>query len=224
MPLVNNLPVAQAESQITAAHLRSTVVYQTSSGVRQGLVINSNPPEGNNVAANTVVTLFVSKGTAPVAVPNVVGQQETAAESALQNAGFKVAVKNDPTSSAPLGQVTAQSPGGGTAPPGSTVTITISGGNVPVQSVVGDSQATATQILTQAGFQVNVQQGTGPAQYANGMVFSQQPASGTAAKGSTVTIYVQTGASPTGSPTAPASPSATATPTPTASGGLGLGF
>lgn len=192
----------------------------------QGLVINSNPQQGNNVAANTVVTLFVSKGTAPVAVPNVVGQQETAAESALQNAGFKPAIKSDPTSSAPLGQVTAQSPSGGTAPPGSTVTITISGGNVPVQSVVGDSQATATQILTQAGFQVNVQQGTGPAQYANGMVFSQQPSSGTAAKGSTVTIYVQTGASPTGSPTAPASSTAnpTGNPTATASGGTGLGF
>ena len=226
VPLVNNEPVAQAEAQITAAHLRSTVVYRTSSSVTQGLVINSNPQEGNNVAANTVVTLFVSKGTAPVAVPNVVGQQETAAESALQNAGFKPAIKNDPTSSAPLGQVTAQSPSGGTAPPGSTVTITISGGNVPVQSVVGDSQATATQILTQAGFQVNVQQGTGPAQYANGMVFSQQPSSGTAPKGSTVTIYVQTGASPTGSPTAPASSTAnpTGNPTPTASGGTGLGF
>ena len=226
VPLVNNEPVAQAEAQITAAHLRSTVVYRTSSSVTQGLVINSNPQEGNNVAANTVVTLFVSKGTAPVAVPNVVGQQETAAESALQNAGFKPAIKTDPTSSAPLGQVTAQSPSGGTAPQGSTVTITISGGNVPVQSVVGDSQATATQILTQAGFQVNVQQGTGPAQYANGMVFSQQPSSGTAPKGSTVTIYVQTGASPTGSPTAPASSTAnpTGNPTPTASGGTGLGF
>ena len=36
------------------------------------------------------MTLYVSTGAAPVAVPNVVGQQETAAESALQNAGFKV--------------------------------------------------------------------------------------------------------------------------------------
>ena len=233
VPLVNNEPVAQAESQITAAHLRSTVVYQISSSVKQGLVINSNPQEGNNVAANTVVTLFVSKGTAPVAVPPVVGEQQTAAESALQNAGFEPAIKYNPTSSAPLGQVTAQSPSGGTAAPGSTVTITISGGPVPVQSVVGDSQATANQILTQAGFQVNVQQGTGPAQYANGMVFSQQPSSGTAPKGSTVTIYVQTGASPTGSPSgsptgspsAPASPTPTATPTPTASGGVqGTGF
>ncbi len=224
VPLVNNEPVAQAEAQITAAHLRSTVVYQTSSSVKQGLVIGSSPQQGNNVAAGTLVRLVVSKGTAPVAVPNVVGQQEAAAESALQNAGFKPAIKNDPASSAPLGQVTAQSPSGGTAPQGSTVTITISGGDVPVQSVVGDSQATATQILTQAGFQVSVTPGSGPAQYANGTVFSQQPASGTAPKGSTVTIYVQNGASPTGSPSAPASPTATPTATPAASGGLGLGF
>ena len=108
----------------------------------------------------------------------------------------KPSVKNDPTSSAPIGQVTAQSPSGGTAAPGSTVTITVSGGAVTVPSVVGDSQATATQILTQAGFQVSVQQGSGPSQFANGTVFSQLPAAnGTAAKGSTVTIYVQNGAS-----------------------------
>ena len=142
--------------------------------------------------------------------------QETAAEAALQSAGFKPVVKNDPTSSAPLGQVTAQSPSGGTALPGSSVTITISGGAVSVPSVVGDSQATATQELTQAGFQVSVTPGSGPSQYANGQVFSQQPSSGTAAKGSTVVIYVQNGASATGSPTAPASPTATPpTPTPT---------
>ena len=219
VPLVNGEPVAQAQQQIQAQHLRSTVVDQASSSVKQGLVINSNPQQGNNVPANTVVTLFVSKGAAPVAVPNVVGQQETAAESALQNAGFKAAVKNDPTSSAPLGQVTAQSPSQGTAAPGSTVTITVSGGAVTVPSVVGDSQATANQILTQAGFQVSVQQGSGPAQYTNGTVFNQVPGNGSAAKGSTVTIYVQNGASPTGSPSAPSPPGS-----PPASGGGGNGF
>ena len=166
-------------------------------------MINSNPQQGNNVTANTVVTLYVSTGAAPVAVPNVVGQQQTAAESALQTAGFQVGVKTDPTSSAPVGQVTAQSPSGGTAAPGSTVTITVSGGAVTVPSVVGESQATANQVLTQAGFQVNVQQGSGPAQYANGTVFNQVPGNGTAAKGSTVTIYVQNGASPTAPPSHP---------------------
>jgi len=217
VPMVNGLPVAQAQQQIAAVHLRSTVVDQPSSTVAKGLVIKSNPQEGNNVPANTLVTLYASTGAAPVAVPNVVGQGEVAAESALQNAGFKPFVKNDPTSSAPVGQVTAQSPSGGTAPPGSTVTITVSGGAVSVPSVIGDSQATASQILTQAGFQVNVQQGSGPSQYANGMVFNQVPGNGTAAKGSTVTIYVQTGASSsTGSPSAPPSPTLTPTTTPTA--------
>ena len=68
-----------------------------------------------------------------------------------------------------------------------------------------------SQILTNAGFQVSVQPGSGPANYANGTVFQQQPsANTTAAKGSTVTIYVQTGASPTGSPTDTGSPTATA--------------
>ncbi len=223
VPLVNGETVVKAQQQITAAHLRSTVVDQPDSGVAKGLVIKSNPPEGNNVPANTVVTLYASTGAAPVAVPSVVGQSESAAEAALQNAGFKPAVNNDPTSSAPLGQVIAQSPSGGTAVPGSTVTITISGGAVSVPSVVGDSQATASQILTQAGFQVSVTPGSGPAQYANGTVFSQQPSNGTAAKGSTVVIYVQNGASATGSPSAPAS--TTTTPTPTASGGApGTGF
>ena len=171
VPLVNGEPVAQAQQQIQAQHLRSTVVDQASSSVKQGLVINSNPQQGNNVPANTVVTLFVSKGAAPVAVPNVVGQQETAAESALQNAGFKAAAKNDPTSSAPLGQVTAQSPSQGTAAPGSTVTITVSGGAVTVPSVVGDSQATANQILTHGWLpgQRSAGVGTGSVHQRNGL-------------------------------------------------------
>jgi len=99
------------------------------------------------------------------------------------------------------------------------VTITVSGGAVAVPSVVGDSQQTASQILTTAGFQVSVQQGSGPSQYVNGTVFSQQPQSGTAAKGSTVIIFVQNGASPSASP----SSSATGSPTAPPSGGTGGG-
>ena len=219
VPLVNGEPVATAQAQITANHLRSTVISQPDSNVNKGLVIRSSPQEGNNVPANTLVTLYVSTGAAPVAVPNVVGQQEAAAQSALQARGFQVKANSDPTSSAPAGQVTSQSPNGGTASPGSTVTITVSGGAVTVPSVVGESQQTATQVLTTAGFQISVQQGSGPAQYANGMVFNQVPAAnGTAAKGSTVTIYVQTGQSPS------APPSSSATATPTGSGAPGTGF
>ena len=175
VPLVNGEPVATAQAQIKAQHLRSTLVYRNSNSVKANTVINSNPAEGNNVPANTLVTLFVSKGQAPVAVPNVVGQQQDQAAATLQSKGFKVDTKTDATSSSPAGQVISQNPSGGTAAPGATITITVSGGAVSVPSVVGDSQATASQILTTAGFQVSVQQGSGPAQYANGTVFSQQP-------------------------------------------------
>jgi serine/threonine-protein kinase len=220
---VNNEPVRTAEAQITAQHLRYAVVDQANSNVASGLVIRSSPPEGNNVAANTLVTLYVSTGAAPVAVPNVVGEQQTQAESALQAKGFQVATKSDPASTQPVGTVLSQSPSGGTAPPGSTVTITVSGGAVTVPSVIGDSQATASQILIQAGFQVSVQQGSGPSQYANRTVFNQVPAaSGTAAKGSSVTIYVQNAASPSPSPTP--TPSPTPSPSPSGSSSLGLGF
>jgi len=222
VPLVNNQPVAAAEREIAQAHLRSNVVDQANSNVGKGLVISSNPTQGNNVAANTLVTLYVSTGAAPVTVPYVVGQQESAAQSTLEGKGFQVSVKTDATSTAASGTVVSQSPSGGTAPPGSTVTLTVSGGSVPVPSVVGDSQQTANQILTTAGFAVTVQQGSGPSQYANGTVFSQQPANGTAAKGSTVTIFVQNGASP--SPSVTPSSSASPTASPTGSGGVLPGF
>ena len=210
VPLVNNEPVAVAQQQIAAAHLRSAVVDQASGSVQKGLVISSNPPQGNNVAANTLVTLYVSTGAAPVAVPYVVGQQESTAQSTLESKGFKVSVVPAPNSTQPSGTVISQNPSGGTAQPNSTVTITVSGGAVSVPSVIGDSQQTANQILTTAGFAVTVQQGTGPAQFPNGTVFSQQPnANSTAPKGTTVTIFVQNGASQSPSPpptTASASP------------------
>src|SRR6266704_126123 len=105
VPLVNGENVATAQAQIKAQHLRSTVVFQNSSSVKPNIVISSNPQEGNNVPANTTVTLFVSKGQAPVAVPNVVGQQQDQAASTLQSKGFKVDTKTDATSSSPAGQV-----------------------------------------------------------------------------------------------------------------------
>jgi eukaryotic-like serine/threonine-protein kinase len=221
VPLVNNQRVAVAEQEIAQQHLRSDVVEQANSNVGKGLVISSNPPQGNNVAANTLVTLYVSTGAAPVSVPFVVGQQETAAQNALEAKGFQVSVKTDPTSTAASGTVVSQSPSGGTAQAGSTVTLTVSGGAVSVPSVVGDSQQTANQILTTAGFAVTVQQGSGPSQYANGTVFSQNPsANNMAAKGATVTIFVQNAASPSPSVT----PSTSPTPTPSGSGGVLPGF
>ena len=110
VPLVNGETVATAQAQIKAAHLRSTVVNQPNSSINQGLVIRSSPPEGNNVPADTLVTLYVSSGPGKVSVPNVEGKQESAAATQLQSAGFTVSVQQDTTSTQPAGTVVNQDP------------------------------------------------------------------------------------------------------------------
>jgi beta-lactam-binding protein with PASTA domain/tRNA A-37 threonylcarbamoyl transferase component Bud32 len=205
VPLVNGEPVATAQAQIKAAHLRSTVVNQPNGDVKKGLVIRSNPAEGNNVPADTMVTLYASSGPGKVSVPNVEGKQQSAAETELQNAGFNVSVQQDTTSTQSAGTVVNQNPAGGTmVNPGSTITISVSGA-ASVPNVVGLSGQSAQASLQSAGFKVNVQTVAGPANTAPGNVWQQNPnANATVAPGTTVTILVQ--------------PQASAPPTPTDSG------
>jgi eukaryotic-like serine/threonine-protein kinase len=221
VPLVNGQPVAQAEKAIANAGLRSAVVDEASSSVQKGLVIDSNPAAGNNVAANTLVTLYVSKGAAPVAVPNVQGKQVNAAEATLQNDGFTVATQQDTTSTQPSGTVVSQSPGPGTlAAPGSKVVLSVSGA-ASVPNVVGLSAQSAQASLQSAGFKVNVQTVSGPAGTTPGNVWQQNPSSGaTAAPGTTVTILVQPAATQSPSPPPSSqSPNPTGSPNPGQGGG-----
>jgi len=222
VPLVNGEPVATAQAQIEAAHLRSTVVNQPNGDVKKGLVIKSSPPEGNNVPANTLVTLYASSGPGKVSVPNVEGKQQSAAETELQNAGFNVSVKQDTTSAQPAGTVVNQNPVGGTmVDPGSTITISVSGA-ASVPSVVGLSEQSAQASLQSAGFKVNVQTVAGPANTAPGNVWQQNPnANATVAPGTTVTILVQPQASaPPTTPSGSGSGSAPASGPPNGGGGF----
>jgi eukaryotic-like serine/threonine-protein kinase len=218
VPLVNGLSVTSAQNQIKAAHLRSTVVDQANATVRKNYVISSNPPQGNNEPANTLVTLYVSSGPGNVTVPNVQGKLEVAAETTLQNAGFTVVTQQDAASTEPAGTVVSQSPvGNSQVAPGSKVTIYVSGAT-GVPNVVGLSLASAQTSLQSAGFKVNATTVAGPASTAPGDVWQQNPvANTTEAPGTVVTILVQPAAA-----TPPASPSPT--PTPTGSGGTGTGF
>ena len=220
VPLVNGEPVATAQAQIKAAHLRSTVVNQPNSSINQGLVIKSSPPEGNNVPADTLVTLYVSSGPGKVSVPNVEGKQESAAATQLQSAGFTVSVQQDTTSTQPAGTVVNQDPAGGTlVEPGSKITLSVSGAT-SVPNVVGLSAASAQASLQSAGFKVTVQTVAGPANTAPGDVWQQNPnANATAPQGTTVTILVQPQASAPPTPTDTASPTVTASGTPTPTGG-----
>ncbi|MFD8212051.1 Stk1 family PASTA domain-containing Ser/Thr kinase [Streptomyces sp. NPDC059695] len=81
---------------------------------------------GSRAAEGDVITLTVSKGPKLVEVPDVTGESTADARTALEDAGFEVEVKK---SFPYLGDTVASQSveGGGTAPEGSTVTLTIKG-------------------------------------------------------------------------------------------------
>jgi beta-lactam-binding protein with PASTA domain/predicted Ser/Thr protein kinase len=163
------------------------------SGEPDGTVTAQLPLPGEEHEVGTRVTINVSQGARPLTIPSVVGQPYESAESALQGAGFKVARQNV-DSDEPAGTVVDQQPpGGGTAPQGTTITLSVSRG--PTQSQVpnveGAAEADAVQTLEAAGFEVNVQREDTDDPALNGFVLRQDPAGGTrAAQGSTVTIFV----------------------------------
>ena len=143
--------------------------------------------------AAIVLIKFINGGSGNAAIPNVAGQSVPKAEAALTKAGFTVAGVDEKYSNTPKGQVIRTNPAyGSTEPKGYGVTIIASNGlkvtTVPVPSVIGDRRAQAVSKLKQAGFNVVVVAATQAGSPSNTVV-SEKP-SGTAKKGSTVTIGV----------------------------------
>ncbi|MDH6115896.1 beta-lactam-binding protein with PASTA domain/serine/threonine protein kinase [Kitasatospora sp. GAS204A] len=190
VPDVTGKPLDQAQQQLTAARLTpGSTTQDYSPSVPQGSVISTAPAAGQPLPVNAPVALVVSKGPAPVAVPDTTGLAVADAQSKLIAAGFKVALATDQSysDSVAAGSVAAQDVTG-TAAPGSTVTLTLSKGPqpVPVPSVTGMNESDATKALTAAGFKVR---SSGLNFFGLSNVSGQSPTAGTMLpKGSTVTI------------------------------------
>jgi serine/threonine-protein kinase len=150
-----------------------------------GTVLAQSPVAGTKAARGTIVTLTVAK--APqVAVPDVRGQDQGQASTALQSAGFQVQIVPQANPTVPSGKVVNTIPGPGTmANKGDTVQLVVSTGpsTVMVPNVVGQPRDNAIATLTGAGLSVQASCGS------NSAVVSQNPAGGsTVPPGSTVAI------------------------------------
>jgi eukaryotic-like serine/threonine-protein kinase len=145
-------------------------------------------------------------------VPNVVGQDITAATTMIEDAGFEVNQQFEP-SDAPESQVTAQDPAAAEkAELGSTVTLTVSQGPdaVTVPDVVGKPELEANQELVAAGFLVTPVP-VEDSDVEEGLVISQDPAgNGQAPPGATITINVSAGQSTVPVPNVDGAPEADA--------------
>ena len=113
---------------------------------------------GTSVNVGSPVNLVVSSGPAKVSVPNVVGDTQAAATTAITGAGLVVGtVTQQSSSTVALGDVISESPTAGTSVNvGSAVNLVVSSGpaQVSVPNVVGDTQAAATSAITGVGLVV----------------------------------------------------------------------
>lgn len=130
-------------------------------------------------------------------VPDVVGQVEADAVSALQTAGFETERQSEASTSVPEGSVISTDPAANTeAPEGSTVTVVVSGGPdaVAVPDVAGLTQEQARQQIEEAGLTVGtVTEEDDPAQTA-GRALRTDPASGQSVpEASPVALFISSG-------------------------------
>ena len=167
---------------------------EESRDVPEGRVIETTPTAGQQVPRGSSVTLVLSSGPPPVAVPGVVGQPVDEAQATLQAAGLAAAVQEEASEDAEPGTVLRQSPGAGVeADPGSTVTLVVAAAppEVEVPDVVGDSLDEARTVLEEQGFAVETDERTIDDPERDDQVVEQRPRAGREIeRGSTVTIVI----------------------------------
>jgi eukaryotic-like serine/threonine-protein kinase len=216
IPDLAGQPRSKAEKNLDDLGFKVVEERQNSDTIGENRVIETRPAAGQELEKGQDVTVVVSSGKERVAVPSVKGFTTDDARSALDDAGFKTAVKEQESQDQDPGTVLDQDPQPGTTvAKGSTVTITVAKAppDKAVPDLTGRTERFATRVLHQAGFEVATQsQDVGdPAQ--DGKVIDQSPAPGDKAKkGSTVTITL--GHLTSTAPPAPGS-GGTTTPAPT---------
>jgi len=183
--------------------------FVVSSTQKQGTVVAQHPHAGARIAGGSTVRLNVSNGSggsaapppppsstpANVAVPDVTGQVQAAAQKQLNSAALKAGVvylKSDQ----PQGTVVSQSPSGGrTVERGTRIQLNVALGSHPgtlkgVPDVRNLDPAAARSKLSAAGFVVQTLHQPVSDSGQVGKVVDEQPAGGrNAPAGSVITIY-----------------------------------
>jgi len=221
VPSLSGLDCAGAQQFLSYAHLAGSCPpgrQEYSTTVAKGLVITwyaGSEQQPAEAPWHSTITIVLSLGPPPVAVPTVPTSSYQAAAAALSAKGFTATESLQSDAKVPAGQVIGTTPAGGQQiPQGSTVTVDVSSGppdvTVPA-SLVGETLAEATAALHAVGLEVGHVSGS-----TTGVVASASPGIGQSVpEGTSVSLTMQK-ASPASSPAA--------TPTgPGASGSQGAG-
>ncbi|HWH13760.1 MAG TPA: PASTA domain-containing protein, partial [Miltoncostaeaceae bacterium] len=203
-----------AEVALTQAGFRVRVTQAFDDEVEQGRVISQTPAGGQQAAAESQVTIQVSRGAEPVQVPNLVGDSLSTARAELEAAGLEVGDLSDRSSERPEGTVLEQDPRPGQrVERGSRVNLVVAAGPelVSVPNVIGSSLDKAQSSLEGAGFDVTTV--SAPSNSPAGTVVDQSPPAGAQVEaGATITLTVSDGPAEEPEPDAGTTPPAATAP------------
>ncbi|GIE30282.1 serine/threonine protein kinase [Actinoplanes italicus] len=137
VPELEGQELAFAKAQLEAIKLKvKQGKGQYSDTAAEGLVLSTEPKAGTELKPGDTVTLILSKGKAPITIPDLVGQNINNARTVLAQRGLQVAEQFE-DSDKPADEVIGQTPKAGTGVEKNTqVTLRISRG--PAQIVVQD--------------------------------------------------------------------------------------
>ena len=160
IPVLTGLTPEAALKLLTNQPLKSAgVVEEFNSTIPKGLVIATNPSNGQKVKRDTPVTIFVSKGVEQIALTTYTGQSADQAQNELTEAGFNVVSSFAYSETVAAGAVVSQVPSGVVSvAKGSTITLVVSKGSkfVFIPNIYSIETTKAMATLKDLGLKVKV--------------------------------------------------------------------
>lgn len=181
VPQVVGMKQDQAVTELEALNLKYKIIEGESDEYDPGYVIDQSIEAGTKVKEGKIIEITVCVGSDAVEVPDVTDKTEDAATVILENAGFKVEVKEENSKDVEKGKVIRQSPSAGQKlDKGQTVIIVVSTGeeDVTVPNVTGLTKDDAIAKLSAANLRYSITSYEYSDSYAAGYVMYQNYGSG----------------------------------------------
>jgi beta-lactam-binding protein with PASTA domain len=199
VPGLQGRTVAQARTALDRLHLQIIVAGTTYDASGAAGTVVSQQPTGGRLAHGKTVSVVVSKGPQPVAVPTLTGKTQTDAQGIITALGLKVGPVTQATSMiVPAGSVISADPAGGTLLPGRSVALVVSTGKPTVVVPTLSGPDVLSFAAAQAALQGLGLTATESDQYSTtvdaGQVIVTSPAPGaTVTVGTVVTVEISKG-------------------------------
>ncbi|MGP5384662.1 Stk1 family PASTA domain-containing Ser/Thr kinase [Brachybacterium tyrofermentans] len=194
VPAVAGLSEDEASAKLAEVDLTPEFDQVQSQDVDKGLVIETDPGEGEDAPVGSTVAVSVSAGPEAVTVPaDLEGMTRDEAQQAIEDAGLVMVVGDEEDAPQEQGTVTRASPqSGATVSAGTEVEVRLASGMVEVPDVTGTQIEKATEVLEARGFEVPEPSEKEDEDAEPGSVTSQTPTAeaGTQPYGSSVDLVI----------------------------------